>query len=363
MNDNSALNTFPTKRIKPYDGMSITAEVWAMAHEEHHQALQAHDLYFHGSGIISGLEVLANDPPDQYVFISPGVAVDSAGNVIVVTEQVAYDFGKTVEGTLYLLLGRGEREVGGGQNELRFAQDEYVVAARPNVPRRPAVELARVTLGQRGSAVKNATDPKHLGPDELDLRFRQEISPAAPLPLRVGLCSLGKGTHPELVSGWDYLAQECQRVTPYRLIIDSVPFPSDLQNYAVVYLAGSGSFTMAASGVKELSAYLGQGKTILIEPQDAAAEGAFATLLKELGVTLQPAGENDAVMRTPNVFCAPPEGNLGNAISFGKGVVYSAARYALAWNGKVRAGEGTRADIRSALEWGVNLIEHCLRPA
>ena len=90
MNDNNALTIFPRKRIKAYDGMTVTADIWAQAHDEHRNARRAHDVIFHQPGIVSGLTVQANDPPDQYVFISPGVGVDPSGNIIVLTESVAY---------------------------------------------------------------------------------------------------------------------------------------------------------------------------------------------------------------------------------------------------------------------------------
>jgi hypothetical protein len=362
MNDESALTIFPNKQIKAYDGMAITADVWAEAHDEHRKALQAHDLVFHGAGVIAGLEVLANDPPDQYVFISPGVGVDSGGNIIVVAEQVAYDFGNAVEGTLYLLLGHGEREVGGVQDEVRYLQDEYVVAARPALPtKRPAVELARINLSKRGAPVKNAAAAGHPGIDELDLRYRQDVSPAAARLVKVGLCSLGKDSPAALVTGWDYLARECQKASSSKLIVDAgIPLPSDLQAFSIVYLSASGAFKADANTVKELGAFLGQqGKGLIIEALDSAAEESFKPLLSELGVTLKSAGENDLVMKTPNVFCAPPDGAQGNSISFGKNVAYSTAGYALAWSGKVKS--GSRADIRSALEWGVNLVEYCLK--
>ena len=32
MKDSGDLNNYPKKHIKPYDGMSITANVWSLAH-------------------------------------------------------------------------------------------------------------------------------------------------------------------------------------------------------------------------------------------------------------------------------------------------------------------------------------------
>ena len=86
MTDNTLANQFPRKYIKPYDGMSITADVWGQAHEEHRQTVFAHTSTLHGAGIITGLDVIANDPPGQVVFITAGAAVDQTGHIIVVPE-------------------------------------------------------------------------------------------------------------------------------------------------------------------------------------------------------------------------------------------------------------------------------------
>jgi hypothetical protein len=362
MNDDSALNTFPNKQIKPYDGMSVTADVWSQAHEEHRKSLQAHDLYFHGAGIISGLEVLANDPPDQYIFISPGVAVDSGGNIIVLTEQVAYDFGSSVEGPLYIVLGHGERETGGLQKEIRYVQSEFVVAARPSMPKRPAIELARIHLAKRGNPVKNAADPRHPGIDELDLRYRTLSGPANSQTVKVALCGLGKEVPTAVIAGWDALAQECKRSLNMNLIVDaSAGLPTDLANHSILYLAGSGAFKVEKAAAADMAAFTGQGKTILAEALDAPAEEAFKSLFGEIGATVTPVAEGAPMLKSPYVFGTPPAGNQAGQMMIGNGVLYSTSRYSLAWNGNLSGDSTSRADIRSATEWGANLVAYCTK--
>jgi hypothetical protein len=284
MDETGVLNNFPRIRIKPFDGMPITADIWAQAHDEHRQARQAHDLFFHGSGIITGLEVMANDPPDQYLFISPGVAVDPAGNVIVLLEPVAYDFGKTIEGELYLLLGHGEREIGGMDKEIRYLQNEFVVAARPSIPKRPSVELARVTLSRRGDAIKNAADPAHPGLEEIDLRYRAVIRPEKKNLQKVAICSLGSELPADMVTGWDYLNRECNRLSQFQLVIDTGLAVTDaLKAYSIIYLCGKGSFKVEKTTLKELASLLDQGKSMLVEPWDEPADESFKQMIKGLG--------------------------------------------------------------------------------
>jgi hypothetical protein len=364
MKDTSALTNLPKLHIKPFDGMSVTAEIWAQAHDEHRKNLQAHNLFFHGAGIVNGLEVVANDPPDQYVFISPGLAVDPAGNIIVLTEAVAYDFGNSMEGDLYLMLGHGEREVAGTQKDTRYMQSEFVVAARPSMPKRPAVELARVHVSHRGNAIKNAANPAHPGMEEIDMRFRPVVGVEERMLVRVAICHLGEEAPAAVLSGWDFLSKEVRRSTPYNLVIDNgLPISPGLSNYAITYIAGTGSFKVESGRVKELAAYLEQGKALIVEALDEAADESFKPLLGGLGVSLKPIAEYDSILKTPFLFNAPPEGNQGNRVLLGKRVIYSNARYALAWGGKVLGGTGSRSDIRSAHEWGINLIYFCAQLA
>jgi hypothetical protein len=49
------IQKFPTKRISPFDGMSVTADVWAEEHEYHRQRHQLHARFSHGAGILTGL--------------------------------------------------------------------------------------------------------------------------------------------------------------------------------------------------------------------------------------------------------------------------------------------------------------------
>jgi hypothetical protein len=361
MDDNSALSLFPKTRIKPYDGMSITADVWAQAHEEHRKARQAHDVLFHGPGIITGLEVQANDPPDQYVFISPGAAVDETGNVIVLDEPVAYDFGAKAEGLLYLLLGHGERESGGVDKDVRQIHSEFVVAARSSFPKRPAVELARVRISEAGKPIRNPENAAHPTIGELDLRFRAQVGPQPRQQVYIGLFTFGREVE-DVRAGWRFLAAECERSSPYHLILDGILSASDeLTAYDLVYLSAKGAFNPESATAKSLQAYLKQGKVLLAEALDEEAGKSFAKLFEQLGQKTTPLAANSPLLETPFLFAEPPLGaNPGN-LQAGKQIVFSTSGYSLAWAGKLPFETRSRADIRNAHEWGVNLIQYCLR--
>ena len=360
MEANSSLDIFPRKHIKPYDGMSVTANVWEQAHGEHRQTDQAHNLFFHGAGIVTGLEVVASDPPDRYVFISPGVAVDQAGNVIVLTEPVAYDFGNNVEGTLYLMLGHGTREAGGVNKDEKFLHDEFVIAARLAVPKRPAVELARITLDGPNKPIQNARQLAHPKNGELDLRFRSAIMTTSRRLVRIGLIGLGNEA-PQVVSGWEFLARACQQLSSYMLIVDDgLTLETDLATYDLVFISGSGSFKLNAGQQKSLREYLETGRGLFCDALDKAADTSFNAVFEKLGRALAPLAAGDELLSTPFLFNVPPSGASQAQVLRDKQIIYSNAGYSLAWAGKMPTEHNTRADIRSAHEWGINIIHHCL---
>ena len=361
MKDNSVLTIYPKMRVKPYDGMSVSAAVWAEAHDEHRQSRRAHDLLFHGSGIIAGLEVLANDPPNQMVFISPGAAVDPVGNVIVLPEPVAYDFGNSADGTLYLLLVHGEREIGGVDQEIKYIQNEFVIAARSSLPKRPVVELARITLSASGKTIKNAADPGHPRSEELDLRYREMIATQTKLRTSVALCSLGARV-PEVVAGWDYLARECERSLKIYPVVDTfTTFTSSLAAFDAVFISAKGEFEAGTAEIKALRAVLDGGKKLLVEALDDPASKSCANLFEKLDVKLAPLSSDSAILKEPYLFMKPPQGALGDQVMVSRQVIYSTAGYCLAWNGDLTPEHASRSDIRSAHEWGMNLIQFAIQ--
>ena len=362
MKNNAAFEKFPEKHISPYDGMSITAEVWANSHDEHRTAREAHNLNLHGSGVICGLEVLANDPPDQYVFISPGAAVDSAGNVIVVNEPVAYDFGKSSEGTLFLLLAHGTREVGGTKKKVRYQQYEFVITARSTLPKRPTVELARIEIADTGKPIKNAEDADHPGSEMLDLRFRNSIAPRQDTLVHALVLGLGSNMD-DVLAGWDALANAAPQLSDYRLVVDAAKADAPLDNldsYDIVYLGMEGAFLPKAATTKAVTEYLKKGKALFIEALDEGAKDSSQAFLKKLGQTPKKLAKDSSLLNAPFLFGTLPDGFSGSHIEEADKALYSSAAYALSWRGRTKSGGMTREAIRAAHEWGINLIRYAL---
>ena len=362
------MKTFPTRRIKPIDGMAVTAQVWEEAHQYHYKSQGLHSLFSHGAGIVAGLEVLASDPPDHSVYIRPGIAVDTMGQAIVLPQPVAYDFGDELEGFLHLLLFYSEgRPRADGDNQQPdapfYVRDEFAIVARPAMPDTPVVELARVTREARTSALHDAVDPAHPGLNEIDLRFRRQVGPPLWKTVTIAVCYLGEVANKVHGQGAGYMARALKHLGGYHVVVDdNVPLAPGILAYTLVYLVGEGTFELSSSQIRGLKGYVQRGGTLLLESCDADAASTFADHLKDMEIELQALASGHVLLREPFHFAAPPPGfETEGEVSVSGGVVLSARNYGRLWYGERRDGVPSREEIRTAMEWGANLVAFALR--
>ncbi|MEW5958930.1 MAG: DUF4159 domain-containing protein [Chloroflexota bacterium] len=359
------LQQFPGRRIKPFDGMAVTSEVWEEAHHYHHQQQRLHALFSHGPGIITGLEVLASDPPDTSVYILPGIAVDPSGQTIVLPQPVAYDIGQDLDGLLYILLSYGEsRPRAEDENDQadapKFVHAEFSIFARTSLPASPCVELARVMRQNRDSLFHNPVNWAQPGPNELDLRFRREIG--APPEVTVAVCYLGKAERRNGL-GAIYLAHSLNRTGQFRALVEEgVALAPGVEANTLIYLVGQDTFELSPGQMNGLNNYVQRGGgTLFIESSDAAAESVFTNMLKTMGLAVAPLSSGHRLLTDPYLFAAPPPGfETGNSapVLVGNGVIFSARNYGRLWQGEQREGSPTREQIRAALEWGGNILAY-----
>ena len=361
---------FPTRRIKPVDGMAVTAAVWEEAHEYHRLRQRFHESLYHGAGVVTGLEVVATDPPSTAVRVRPGVAVDPAGQVIVLKEPVTYDLGRGAEGTFYLILSYGEsrpRADGKQQDGPLYVQAEFGLEARPTWPDIPGVELARVRRQGRDAVIADAQDAAHPAPNEVDLRYRRMVGAAPTEVFGVAVCYVGDGAAESgHGAGMDHVARACARAGVRdgraRLAVDfDVPLGPELAGYALVYLVGRAPFRLGKAEMEGLYAYIQGGGTVLVEGCHRVGDGeqtdeAFRGLLSDLGVRLEGLPDGHRLLTEPYLFAAPPRGE----VLVGEGVVFSTGDYGCLWQGRDGDGPARREAIRAAVEWGVNVVAYAV---
>lgn len=372
--NNSKLHEFPMKRIAPVDGMAVTADVWEEAHSYHRARMRLHSLYGHGTGIVAGLEVIASDPPDTSVYIRPGVAIDESGEMIVVTDPVAFEIGHTADGVLYLLLtyGEGRPRAGGDVGEdgvPYYVSSEFSVEAVNVLPQTPHIELARINRRGRTTPILDADDAAHPEGNEIDLRHRREMAPTLPRSASIGVIYVGGDNDERHRRGVNRLAQAISSGGRTRAIVDHyVELDESLEVYTLLYIVGLDSFSLSPGEMNAIYAFLQGGGTVLYEScrhdvamGDPAADAAFKEMLVSLGISIEALTPMHAVLSEPHVFAAPPVGfeNQGAPdIQVADGLIYSAEDYGCLWNGERRNATPSRGEIRDAFEWGENILAY-----
>lgn len=364
----SNLNLYPQKKIQPFDGMSITADVWAEAHGYHAQALNAHQQLLHGGGIVTGLDVVASDPANSIVFILPGAAIDTAGQMIVLTEAVAYDLGQKMEGKLRLLLLHREMKTQAAaeeeSNAPAYIQDEFVIVARAEVPDLPYVELARLERGDPLQPIHDAANFYAPQINEMDLRFRQNACPPVTEQVLTGVCTLGKPL-PTYAQGVIHLANVLSTQTRFKMIVeDAVPLDASLLRYDLVFLVPGQATALTKEQADALRAYLEKGGKLLVEFNQPVSDKEIAGLMKPAGVILEKIPPVHALFQKPNLFFFPPTGSLpaeqDGVWSWGGVALCVSGGYGDLWSGQAPREQLSRSAVRAALEWGVNLVNYLL---
>lgn len=360
------LSEYPLKRISARDGMAVTARVWREAHDYHRLQAQFHALVSHGPGIVTGLEVIASDPPDSAVYILPGIAVDSAGQTIALPEPTAYDFGES-RGTLHLLLTYAEGPPRAEQTRddgPEYIHSEFSVEATPDLPDTPYVQLARIRRSSRKAAIVDAADPAQPADNEIDMRFRREVGIQGPQTAVIAVCYAGDDTGRSHGHGLSQLALELRHAGKRVWVDEGVALDDRLADYALVYLVATAKLELDREEMTAVYNYLQQGGTLLFEncraaESDEDAETAFLDLLGSMGIELAEVEAGQRLLREPHLFASPPPGYETEGepqILTGGGVIYSTADYGCLWDGSRRGGAASREEIRTAMEWGENIL-------
>jgi len=365
------LKLFPTRRVQPYDGMSITAKVWEFAHTYHYKTDQAHNLFFHGAGILVGMEVIASDPPDHLVYILPGIAVDPFGHIIVIPEPVAYDLGDEIEGPLHLMIVHRENPLTAAEKQISagepgYTQSEFLVIARTELPDSPIIELARFQRESRTSAIQDAQYPAHPLINEIDLRYRLNLDMKIERQFTAAVLYLGESPDKAYGLGLSRLADQIRHYNDYRLIVDDdLDFGPGILGYNLICMVGKGKFKFSKTQVSGLSGYLARGGTLLAEAGDAVAITNFLNLAKNLGLKTTHVSGDDPILLHPYLFPAAPPGFNSDPevmIHLGTdqpgGFILTDANYGALWNGKGENRTPSREEIRSAAEWGINILAY-----
>ncbi|MBV9353954.1 MAG: DUF4159 domain-containing protein [Chloroflexi bacterium] len=168
------------RRINPYAGLMIDAEIWRDAHDYHRDQLRLHHSALHGWGIVQGLHVRLVEGADNTLRLEPGLAIDATGNFIVVQQPHTYRLMSREAAPIFLVLQF--REVlaepappgnGQGAGQPTRILEAYRIQERDRLPDEPYLELARIDYDPSAGPIREAASPDGTpGRNELDRRAR-----------------------------------------------------------------------------------------------------------------------------------------------------------------------------------------------
>ncbi|MGB2853808.1 MAG: DUF4159 domain-containing protein [Dehalococcoidia bacterium] len=358
---------YQRRRINPFKGLVIDVPTWADAHNYHRDQQRLHAISMHRYGIVAGLEVVAWNPADSSVVIYPGIAVDSDGNLIVVSETQRFYIKTEESGTAYIVIEYSEipqemtQSLDGEKAEPLYIMEAYRIGEQRQPPAEPCMELARVTIAGENAVIRDAQNPLNPGSSEIDTRYR----PLAGSWQRgqIALALVDQPSSMRHQEGVLNLVQAINQSTDYRAHFKgTVGLGGEIRDCDLLCMCGSDEFTLTQDQETVLLNFLSRGGVLLGEAcreegQEAKAFGqAFASLAQRLGRNLRSVDRGHAVLKIHHLFAAAPVG-LGGPVMLmeDQGMLYSDGDFGCMWAGGKGAKPMPREAIREALELGVNI--------
>lgn len=386
---------FRLKRVNPFQGLVIDPDTWQDAHNYHRDQQRLHILAFHKTGIVDGLEVTANDPPDLSVNIAHGIATDPEGNVIIVPQTQRYRIQTRAKGTIYLIIQFREvpsepyQPPEGGQPTRIL--EAYRIQEREKLPAESYLELARIDFDPAEEAIRNAKTSSNPGRNEINLSFRQEIQTAAPTAAVQVAPKEPRATAPEITSrptetiilghavmgeasknlhsdGLSNLIKEINYQADFVAKLEkNISLDKNIDRCTMLYLTGNSRFESTTEEQAALGALLRSGGVIFgegcsegeTESRGAREFGlAFNQLASQLKCKLEIVQRGHALLSTIHVFAEVPQGAETGMLLEGGHMIYSGSDYGCAWQGGHQSHALSREIIRDSIEMGANIIAY-----
>jgi hypothetical protein len=376
---------FPTPPIQPFerlqatDGLLVNAERWRKAHDYHRRRQNAHYQSLNQPGIVCGLGVQVIAAPKQveakyrdkrWLKIQPGIAIDLAGNVIVVPQAVEFRIATTVTGAepvlLYLTVSYIDPDELRQKQQVEMVQETFRIDEKSITPNSSEIEICRVLLQPGEVVISQASEVFFPGYNNLDLRYRRQ---AQNRPQSIAKMAQVNHADPDCARNFfnlAYLSQAVESLCANLRGTDEVAqvtLSENLAEYDLLYLTGKQGLALNNQEVIALRSYLDAGGVMLVDaPLDAQPLiDSVQSLAALVGSPLKPIEElrRDHPLRIrPFLFAALPAIDKRAVRLFsGGGIVLIIGDIASAW-GIDRELTLSRLVIRSAHELGINILNY-----
>lgn len=366
----------PVVGVNPQDRLPITAQLWRDAHGQHSHHRTLHMLSAHRPGIVYGLDVVVSSKSPKKVWVTPGVAVDGEGNVIVLSASESFEF--TDRGMNYLVIAYDEGDV--RESQITIGKDEMVytnfvefrrIFVTKEAPTGTTLELARVERSDANADVKEPANPFDPGRNELNTLYRRLSFPYCRVDGEIGEVShVPKndmaGWKPNraglvnLVRSANNMGFHLDFIGPYRLTGNDDTPP------LVLYFSGKEAFNdLSEEEVGGLRSYLRRGGLLFGDASkgDAGFVKSFTALSETLGAKLAPMKGDHPMLAANHRFAVPPIGGQDDGkllIDDSVGILLSTYDYGGAWQGNASDTKTmtSRERIRQAEEFGQNVVAY-----
>lgn len=190
----------PLELLYVTNGSPLTADRWWLAHRYYQHRQNLHYQSLHQPGIVQGLGVRSVAAPDgvaselrddRWIEIQPGLAIDWAGNPIVVETPMTFRITANVIDqpvTVYVVLAYvNPRDKHWSGIPTDVVKEEFRINERTTPPAPEEIELCRLTLAANGASLEDARSVLHPAVHEVNLCYRQRVRSRTCSPTQVAL--------------------------------------------------------------------------------------------------------------------------------------------------------------------------------
>ncbi|AFY32741.1 DUF4159 domain-containing protein [Calothrix sp. PCC 7507] len=373
----------PTKileRLLVTDGLLMNADRWRIAHEYHRQRQNIHYQSLNQPGIVSGLGVCLISAPSEvptnyrdrrWIQIQPGIAIDLAGNPIIVPQPETYRIATQTQSetslTVYLVISYVDPERLRRSATADILHETFRIDEKLSPPGETEVELCRILLPPGKVELENPADVFFPGSNQLDLRYRHQVRSRPQATVRVAQIANSAATERsaanlsyllQSVSGL-YPALNAQQIEPINLEIKDIN--SQIKACDLLFLAIREAFSLNQEEFIGLKNYLDSGGVLLVDTSNDgdATISSILNLAQQLGHPIQDIKNmklNHPLRTEPFSFAALPSVNQEQIhLRYGGGIILVVGELSTAW-GLDDELLLPRETIRTAQEMGINIL-------
>lgn len=373
----------PLQRLHVTEGLLVNADRWRLAHDYHRQRQRLHYQALNQPGIVCGLGVQVIPPPanlqlrpehqNRWVQIQPGMAIDVAGNPIIIPEPVNYRIAAEPSHedalVVYVVVRYVDTLI--RKDNPDIAEETFRIDEKTSPPDEWEVEICRLRLKPETKVLNLPQDVFAPGDNTLDLRFRSQVQVRPQAIVRAAQVIHPDPDHaPASSANLAHLMAALPTLYPaLGAELGQVHWQEmDLgkADYDWLYLTGRRALNLSEHHVAALKQYFWQGGMVLVDVPTGGADLAKSvmSLAQDLGMSLdywENLPPNHPLRCQPFVFAAPPFiRDQAIRVLVGGNIVMTIGELAAGW-GLDDQFVHSRDAIRNAQEFGINLLQFAQR--